>query len=152
MLPRRAWFAPKLMRRVKGVVGAVRAWSSSSIAFSSVDSLVERLARRRNDEGVVGDVPDRPNVETESLRRVSKPVAVIGIGKPVTGGCEIELLLNRLLKAAEVTVESRLCCCRFMSLRLLLLLVDELSEDIVKRGDRRGGRGGWFISKNSGGR
>lgn len=152
MPPRMAWLAPKLMRRVKGVVGAVRALSSSSMAFSSVDSLVERLARRRNDEGVVGDVPDRPKVETESLRRVSKPVAVIGPGKPVTGGCEIELLLNRLLRAAEATSESRLCCCRFMSLGLLLL-GNELSEDIVKRGEiARAGKDGWFISKTAEGR
>jgi len=108
------------------------------MAFSSADSLVERLARRRKDEGAVGDVPDRPKVEMESLRRVSRPVAVVGPGKPVTGGCEMELLLNRLLNAAEVTSESRLWCCRFMSLGLLLLLVKELSEDIVKRGGRRG--------------
>jgi hypothetical protein len=69
-IPRMAWLAPMLIRRVKGVVGAVRAKSSSSTAFSSIESeLVDRLARRRNDADAVGDVPDRPSVVIDSLRR-----------------------------------------------------------------------------------
>lgn len=68
--PRMAWAAPKLMRREKGMMGAVRLPSSSSMAFSSIESeLVERLARRRSAEGVVGEVPDKPIVVTESRRR-----------------------------------------------------------------------------------
>jgi hypothetical protein len=72
-----AW-APKLMRRAKGVVGAVRAFavedgSSSSIALSSIESelLVDILVRRMP-KGVApanGADPDRPTVEIESRRR-----------------------------------------------------------------------------------
>lgn len=71
--PRMAWLAPKLRRRVNGVVGAVRAMStSSSTAFSSIESeLVDRLARRRKEAeaAAVGEVPERPRVVMESLRR-----------------------------------------------------------------------------------
>lgn len=72
-----AWVAPKLMWRVYGVVGAVRAdvISSSSIALSSIVSelLVDRLPRRMllNCEELVGDVPDRPSVVMERRRRWS---------------------------------------------------------------------------------
>ena len=66
--------APKLTRRVNGVVGAVLAaeagLSSSSMAFSSMESeLVDMLPRRRL-KGVVlvGEVPERPSVEIESRR------------------------------------------------------------------------------------
>jgi hypothetical protein len=81
-----AW-VPKLMRRVKGVVGAVRAEadSSSSIAFSSIESeLVDTLLRRRL-KGVLtvlGDVPDSPMVDIERRRRWSlmgKAVAVVAV-------------------------------------------------------------------------
>lgn len=83
---RMAW-APKLMRRVKGVVGTAwaEAGSSSSMAFSSIESeLVEMLLRRRL-KGVltlVGDVPDSPMVEIERRRRWSlmgKAVAVVAV-------------------------------------------------------------------------
>jgi hypothetical protein len=78
--PRIAW-APKLMRRVNGVVGAVRALpvgkSSSSIAFSSIESelleLVDVLPLRKEliAELLVGEVPvARPSVVVmDSLRR-----------------------------------------------------------------------------------
>jgi len=70
-----AWFPPKLIRRVNGVTGAVRVLSSSSTAFSSIESeFVERLARRKRAEVVVGEVPERPIVVTESLRRWSLTV------------------------------------------------------------------------------
>jgi hypothetical protein len=116
------------MRREKGAAGVVRA-SSSSMAFSSMESeLVERLARRRRAEGVVGEEPDRPSVVTESLRRWSfTAVDAKGVGKAVTGGCETELFLKRLAKALDVTDP---CRCRAMSLGLVLVL--GFSEDIVK--------------------
>ena len=77
-IPRMACAAPRLMRRVKGVVGAVRATTSaSSTAFSSIESeLVDRLARRRNEAEALGEVPDRPRVVMESLRRWSFMAAV----------------------------------------------------------------------------
>ena len=69
-MPRIACAAPKLMRRAKGVVGAVRAKSSSSTAFSSIESeLVDMLARRRKEAEGVGEVPESPSVVMESLRR-----------------------------------------------------------------------------------
>ena len=118
---RMAW-APKLMRRVNGVVGAVRelkAASSSSMALSSIESepLVDRLPRRRL-KGVgmpVGEVPERPTVETDSLLRWSMAVAM---GPGMVGAPEATELLrwNRLVKAAEVTDGRRL---RDMSLGLL---------------------------------
>jgi hypothetical protein len=90
-------------------MGAVRG-SSSSIAFSSTESpLVERLARRSRAEAVVGEVPERPRVVTESLRRGSFMAAVArGVGKAATGGCEMEFCLKRLVKALEV-MEPRRC-------------------------------------------
>lgn len=110
---RMAW-APKLMRRAKGVVGAVRvlgAASSSSMAFSSMESeLVEMLPRRMPAETgmVVGEVPERPSVEMERRRRWSFMAAVVmGPGKTLVP-CEVELLLwKRLVKAAEVTEARR---------------------------------------------
>src|SRR5688500_10745536 len=75
--PRMAWVAPMLILRAEGVPGdgAPRSrMSSSSSAFSSIESeLVGRLARRRKeaDAAVVGDVPDSPSVVMESLRRWS---------------------------------------------------------------------------------
>jgi hypothetical protein len=66
---------PKLMRRVKGVVGAVLALdatSSSSMALSSIESefeLVDMLLRRRpNDGGWFGAEPESPSVVTDSRR------------------------------------------------------------------------------------
>lgn len=71
-IERIAW-APKLMRRAKGVVGAVRAISSSSTAFSSMESelFVEMLPRRKPAKGVAdaGPVPDKPRVVTDKRRR-----------------------------------------------------------------------------------
>lgn len=68
-------FAPKLMRRTKGVVGAVRdEGSSSSMAFSSIESelLVEMLPRRSPPNAPAAEVgpgpPDRPSVVTERRR------------------------------------------------------------------------------------
>lgn len=70
------------MRRVNGVVGAVLevllGKSSSSTAFSSIESeFVDMLPRRKRLEAdvalkvevLVGEVPTRPIVERESLRR-----------------------------------------------------------------------------------
>jgi hypothetical protein len=64
---------PKLMRRTKGVFGAVLAapgMSSSSMAFSSIESeLVDMLPRRiLKVGGFVGDVPERPMVVTDRRR------------------------------------------------------------------------------------
>lgn len=126
-----AW-APKLMRRAKGVVGAVRALdgpSSSSIAFSSTESelLVDKLARRRpNGVWVVGDEPDNPKVEIESRLRWSVIAAVvIALGKTAVP-VDVELLLwKRLVRAAEVTEPRRGRC---ISAGGCLL---ELSFDIV---------------------
>jgi len=85
------------MRRVKGVVGAVRAdaGSSSSIAFSSIESeLVEILPRRRV-KGVltaVGDVPDSPMVDMDRRRRWS-----LLMGKAVAVAAVDPFLWNRLV-------------------------------------------------------
>ena len=61
------------MRRTKGVLGAVRApppgMSSSSIALSSMESeLVDMLPLRTKADVLVGEVPERPMVVTESRR------------------------------------------------------------------------------------
>lgn len=125
-----AW-APKLMRRVYGVVGAVRAdaRSSSSTAFSSIRSelLVEILPLRMplNGAPFVGDVPDRPSVVMERRRRGS-PMEEAFMG-PGNAGVPVEaepLRWNRPVKAPEVTEPRRW---RGMSEGLL-----ELSPDIVK--------------------
>jgi hypothetical protein len=140
-MPRMACAAPKLMRRVKGVVGAVRT-SSSSTAFSSIESeLVDRLARLMNEAEALGDVPDRPSVVMDSLRRCSFIAAVeSGPGKGVTGFCE--LLRNRLVRAAEVTEPRR--CERAISLGEVVFEVPVplvLSEDMMgERRERRDGR------------
>jgi len=117
---RMAW-APKLMRRVKGVVGVVRELkptSSSSMALSSIESepLVDRLPRRRpKGVGMLGEVPERPTVETDSLLRWSMAVAM-GPGRVGVPEATELLRWNRLVKAAEVTDGRRL---RDMSLGLL---------------------------------
>jgi hypothetical protein len=70
--------APKLMRRVNGVVGTVRlpgSISSSSTAFSSIESelleLVDMLPRRKPPKALalVGDAAEMPRVVMDSLRR-----------------------------------------------------------------------------------
>ena len=126
-----AW-APKLMRLENGVFGAPRALSSSSIAFSSIESelLVDMLPRRRPiEEALVGEVPERPRpVVTERRRRWSFMAAVVtGPGNtPVP--VEVELLLwKRLLNAAEVTEPRRVRAA--MSGGVLLFSL--LSLDIV---------------------
>jgi hypothetical protein len=124
------------MRRMKGVTGAVRlpALSSSSMALSSIESeFVDMLARRRRAEAVVGEVPDRPTVVTDSLRRGSLIVDAKGVGKLAAGGCAIELARKRLVKALEVTDPRR--CCRAISLGLLGFeseIFDMLDERIGK--------------------
>jgi len=106
---------PKLMRRVKGVVGAVLApASSSSIAFSSIESelleLVDMLPRRIPSEAApLCEAPDNPSVVTDRRRRfASAAVALGGPGKagPVLpdGGPR----WNRLDRAACV-MELRRC-------------------------------------------
>lgn len=67
---------PKLMRRTKGVPGAVLALpagvaSSSSMALSSIESEFVDMLPRRMAKGVVlvGEVPERPIVVTERRRR-----------------------------------------------------------------------------------
>jgi hypothetical protein len=75
---------------VKGVVGAVLGPnpSSSSIAFSSIvesELLVDRLARRMKGveaETAAGEVPDRPSVVMESLRRCGSFSAADEMGRP----------------------------------------------------------------------
>jgi hypothetical protein len=123
------WVAPKLIRRLRAEAGAVRGLSSSSMAFSSIESeFVDRLARRKSDEVVVGDVPERPSVVTDNLRRGSFMAAVArGVGNGAAGGCETELVRKRLVKALEVMEPRR---CRAMSLGLAAAF--PASEDIVK--------------------
>ena len=137
-MPRMAWAAPKLMRRVKGVVGAVRTTSSSSTALSSIESaLVDRLARRRKEDCAVGEVPDRPSVLIESLRRCCSVKAAFdrGPGKGATGVCEMELLRNRLVIAAGVTDPRR--CERAISLgEVVLVLSEDMAEEGVRTGER----------------
>ncbi len=148
-MPRMAWLAPTLMRRVNGAVGAVRVASSSSTALSSIESaLVERLALRMKEAEAVGEVPDRPSVVMESLRRCSFMAAVDkGPGKGATGTCEVELLRNRLVKAAEVTDPRR--CGRAMSLDETLLVLLPLSEDIVTERRIGAGRGRIYKTERS---
>lgn len=104
--------APKLIRRAKGVVGAVRfEVSSSSMAFSSMESelLVEMLPRRMPPKAPVADAgaggpPERPRVVTERRRRGSLAAAAALPLVPV----EVELLRwKRLENAAEVTEPRR---------------------------------------------
>jgi hypothetical protein len=151
-MPRMAWDAPKLILRAKGVPGVgapLSRMSSSSTAFSSIESeLVDRLARRRKaaDAVVVGDVPDSPSVVMESLRRWSFMAADDSEpGKAVTGAWLTELARKRL-DTAEVTDPRRWL--RAMSVgaeEVLLLLV--LSEDMVREGGV-GGRGGRFKNRS----
>lgn len=88
--------APKLIRRWKGVTGAVReavGESSSSIAFSSKSELVDVLARRPKPVALVGEVPVMPRVvvDRDSLRRCSLMAAVVtALG--MTGVPAMELL------------------------------------------------------------
>lgn len=76
VVPRNTW-APNDMRLAKGVVGALRpGLSSSSIALSSIESerSVETLPLRppnANGAACVGEVPERPSVEIDILRRWS---------------------------------------------------------------------------------
>lgn len=127
--PRMAWAAPKLIFRVKGVTGAGRdGVSSSSMAFSSAESeLVDRLARRRKAEVLVGDAPERPTVVTESRRRWSL-AAANDVGK---GWVVVELLRNRLVKALEV-IDPRRCRCVSFVL-VVVVMGSPVSEDMVKR-------------------
>lgn len=109
--------APKLIRRTKGVVGAVRVeFSSSSMAFSSMESelLVEILPRLIPpnappvaEAGGAGPPPDRPRVVTERRRRGSLAAAADDIWLPFEP-VEMELLRwKRLENAAEVTEPRR---------------------------------------------
>jgi len=125
-----AWAVPKLIRREKGVMGVVRVLSSSSMAFSSIESgLIDRLPRRKSAEVFVGDVPERPNVVTDSRRRWSA-FDVRGVGKELVGGCDTELLRNRLVKALEV-MEPRRCRARSLAFAPEL----PVSEDMAKEDD-----------------
>lgn len=99
---------PKLIRRTKGVVGAVLAdpknASSSSMAFSSIESelfeLVDMLPRRMKEEEVlVGEVPERPSVVTERRRRPASTGPEAWLGKPLPLGTEFPRW-NRLVRAA----------------------------------------------------
>lgn len=107
--------APKEMRRVKGVVGALRPGpSSSSMALSSrySEPAVETLPRRvPKGNGVcwVGDVP-KPNVVIDIRRRWSCAAAVIiGPGKGAGGAPEVLFdLPNMLPKVCEVNEPRRL--------------------------------------------
>lgn len=91
--------APKLIRLVKGVVGAVLAgppnMSSSSMAFSSMESelleWVDMLPLRTLKEGwlLEGEVPERPRVVTESRRRPVSIGPVAWPGKPLPLGTEL---------------------------------------------------------------
>lgn len=128
---RMAW-APKLVRRAKGVLRGEMRWppetpSSSSMALSSTaasdsDELVDMLERRtpKSDDplplapALTGELPDRPMaaaVESESRRRrfwSFMAAEVMGPGK--TGvPAETELLRgNRLEKVAEEREPRRL--------------------------------------------
>lgn len=129
-MPRMACWAPKLMRRLNGVVGAVRT-SSSSTAFSSIESeLVDRLARRMNEAEAVGDVPDKPRVVMERRRRCCSVMAAVerGPGKGATGFWELPR--KRFVRAAEEIDPRR--CERAMSLLLLLLLLEEEEEVVLE--------------------
>ena len=124
--------APKLMRRVKGVVGAVRLMpSSSSIAFSSIESeLVDMLDRRALNDAV-GELA-RPRVEIETRRPRSLVIAVeMGPGMFV-GACEMELLRNML---ARPPMEPR----RGRASPALLLLLSDMMEIEARDTCRLGG-------------
>jgi hypothetical protein len=117
------------MRRVKGVVGAVRAeaGSSSSIAFSSIESeLVETLARRilKGVLAAVGDVPDNPMVVMERRRRWSfmgKAVVVVAVD-PLLWKRLVRGLLTELRRWRDMSAEGALL---------------ELSVDIVLEREAR---------------
>lgn len=122
---------PKLIRRTKGVLGTVLEFpkSSSSIAFSSIESelfeLVERLPRRMlKGWALEGEVPERPSVVTERRRRL--PSIETWPGKPEPLGTELPLW-KRLVRAAW-EMEPR----RFARAYISGLLELVLSVDIVK--------------------
>lgn len=102
---------PKLMRRAKGVLGAVLALpginSSSSTADSSIESeleLVETLSRRIKVAGLVGELPERPMVLTERRR----PRGSVMLGAPGRGGTlPLEGALWKRLERAAWVMELR---------------------------------------------
>jgi len=106
-----AW-APKLMRRVKGVVGAVRAEdvSSSSMAFSSIESELVDTLDRRSPKGVLGtplgDVPDNPIVEMERRRRwsIGKAGVVVDV-EPLLWKRFVRGLLTELRRWRGISAE-----------------------------------------------
>lgn len=82
---------PKLIRRVKGVVGAVLAptASSSSTTLSSIESelleLVDMLPRLMpREEAPLVEAPDRPRVVTD--RRRARGSDTVGLPWPEKGG------------------------------------------------------------------
>jgi hypothetical protein len=100
------------MRRANGVVGGALAESSSSTAFSSIESeVVVEILPRRSPNGVVawGDVPERPSVVTDRRLRWSRAAADVADSLAWPLPAEVELLRwNKLEKAADVTEPRRL--------------------------------------------
>lgn len=158
-----AW-APKLMRREKGVVGTVRAdiGSSSSTAFSSMESelLVEMLPLRRLN-GVVafGEVPvllDSPRVDMERRRRwsliaVGKGVAAAVdpfLWKRLVSGLLTELRRGRDMSAEGGFVELSLDMLRDVDQDLARYMDDLVMQSGCKREKRS--RGGWYVLAKDG--
>lgn len=146
----RTAFAPKLMRRTNGVLGAVRALptSSSSTAFSSMESevLVDMLERRALcGPGLDGEEPDRPKVEMERRRRWSFMAAVVMGPEKAEIPWDVELFLwKRLAKAAEVTEPRRGWSPEGALFALSLDMTTEMCGSRVvlrARGSRQRGRG-----------
>lgn len=124
--------APKLMRRVKGVLGAVLALagtkSSSSTADSSMEpelELVETLSRRIKLAWLVGELPERPRVLTERRR----PRGSVMPGAPGRGGTlELEGPRWKRFERAAWVMELR---------RWAMPALGALSVMMVVRGERR---------------
>lgn len=122
---------PKLMRRVKGVVGAVLVApcspSSSSIALSSIEpEFVEMLPRRilvKTEEVLVGDVPESPMVLTES-RRLCASLAAPLPGGGIGGMLPLDGLREKRLERAACVIELR---------RLAMLPLGPFSVDMLAK-------------------
>lgn len=98
--------APKLMRRTKGVLGPLLACpSSSSMALSSMDELVEMLPRRLPKvAGLVGEVPERPIVVTERRRPRGSAAPLLG---PESEPFPLDGLRWKRLESAACVMELR---------------------------------------------
>lgn len=104
--------APKLIRRARGVVGAVtdNPSPSSSMTLSSIavplvpalETLPRLEASAVKGEVWVGEVPDRPSVEMDTRRRLCTLAAAVAIGLGKAAVPAVALVGERLNRPVKV--------------------------------------------------